>query len=224
MPEFRLRRQVQVLRKATVRELCGRRCQQAGVQFRLLLVGLLDLSQDGQFRLLLAVDDLQVSHDRVMVIGHAHHSREAKGHSRESQLPARVPVKEPVAQATFPLVRGAGHIAQAEDLLSVRASRLLRVRDLDREALIAHSRQGRVQDFHLVREAEVLAVTDLREWEHLQVHRHLPVRGEQATLLEEEVAFRHPFRRVEFRGAEGRLRSSPRSVVVAMWRSWSLHS
>ena len=105
MPEFQLRRQVQALRKAKVRELCGRRCQQAGVQFRLRLVGLPDLFQDGQFRLRLAAEDLQVSHDRVMVIGHAHHSREAKRHSRESQLPARAPVKEPVVQATFHLVR-----------------------------------------------------------------------------------------------------------------------
>lgn len=69
-----------------------------------------------------------------------------------------------------------------------------------------------------------MAATDLREWAHLLVHRHLPGRGEQATLLAEAVVFRHPFHRVAFRGVEGRLRGSPRSVVVAMWRSWSLHS
>jgi hypothetical protein len=95
-------------------------------------VGLPDLSQGGQFRLLLLAQDLQLSHVRVKVIGHAHHSREAKRHSRESQLHARAPVKEPVVQATSHLVREVGHIVLAEALFSVRVSRLLRVRDLDR--------------------------------------------------------------------------------------------
>lgn len=224
VPEFQLRRPVQAPREAKGCGWCGRRCQQAGVQFRLRRAGLLDLFQDGQFRLLLAVEGLQASHDRVMAIGHAHHRREAKGGSRESRLHAKVAVREPVVQATFRLVREAWRIGLAEDLCSVLANRLLRVRDLDREALIAHSRQDRVQDFLPVRVEEVLAATDLLEWVHLPDHRRLPVRVEEVTLLAEAVAFRRPSRRAVFKGVEGQLRSSPRSVVVAMLRSWSLHS